>query len=226
MEGIARIRTTPWDKWTESQRQDFIQANETILHEAGHVTLPAYDRDNVNAWAGAPRSFEEGLTEIVTMTRMRDFMKSEFGVDVGDLTNRITQSTSAYTRYTERITRMLEMGTDGSPQALAAAASLVADNTRADQRLNVIAQRIGTNLGGGNAPKAIVDEIAKTLEGFVDEKNGTRTKLMQLQGALVDGAAGKPVDVNAVLAQARTLDATTNPGTIAPGQKNGTQPID
>jgi len=225
MEGIARLHATAWDKWSESQRQDFIQANETILHESGHVTLPAYDNANINAWHGAARSFEEGLTEVVTMTHMRDFMKDEFGVDVGDLTNRITQSTSAYTRYTERITRMLGMGTDGTPTAIAAAASLVADGTRADRRFDVIAQRIATNLGGASAPKAIVGEVAKTLEGFVDENNGTRTKLMQLQGALVDGNAGKPVDVAAVIAAARKLDAH-NPALGVPGPVNGTDPLD
>ncbi|MBC7644371.1 MAG: hypothetical protein H7123_04535 [Thermoleophilia bacterium] len=225
MEGIARLHATPWDKWTESQRQDFIQANETILHESGHVTLPAYDNPNINAWHGAARSFEEGLTEVVTMAHMRDFMKAEFGVDVGDLTNRITQSTSAYTRYTERITRMIGMGTDGSPAAIANAASLIADGTRADHRFDVIAQRIAANLGGPNAPKVIIDEIARTLEGFIDEKNGTRTRLMQLQGALVDGAAGKQVDIAALLKSVHALTAK-HPDSQVHGPVNGTKPLD
>ncbi len=34
LEGIERLRATPWTGWSESQRQAFVQANETILHEA------------------------------------------------------------------------------------------------------------------------------------------------------------------------------------------------
>ena len=59
----------------------------------------------------------------------------EFGVELSPLTNRITQSTSAYTRYTERITRMLEMSGDGAAADLKTAASLVADGVRADQQI-------------------------------------------------------------------------------------------
>lgn len=195
MEGINRLKSTPFDQWTEQQRQAFVQANETILHEAGHVTLPAYDSANIGAWRDASRSFEEGLTEVVTMTRIGDFMREEFGVELSPLTSRITQSTSAYTRFSERITRMLEMSGDGSAADLKAAASLVADGVRADQRLATIANRIATNLGGPSAPPALAKEIEKTLEGFVDERNGTRTRLMELQAALVDVKAGTAVDV-------------------------------
>lgn len=206
MDGINRLRTKPFDQWAEGERQAFIQSNETILHEAGHVTLPAYDNANINAWHDASRPFEEGLTEIVTMSRIGDFMKEEFGVTVPDASNRITQSVSAYTRYTERIKRMLEMGGDGSAEALKHGASLVADGVRADQRFATIAQRVGTNLGGPNPPKEIVDEFARTLEGFIDERNGTRTKLMQLQSALVDHGAGRPVDVPALMAAMQEID--------------------
>ncbi len=44
------------------------------------------------------------------MTHIRQFMQEEFGVDVGDLTDRISQSASAYTRFSERIERMIGMG--------------------------------------------------------------------------------------------------------------------
>ena len=203
MEGINRLKNTPFSQWSERERQAFVQANETILHEAGHVTLPAYDAANINAWRGAPRSYEEGLTEVVTMTRIGDFMRDEFGVELSPLTNRITQSTSAYTRYSERITRMLEMSGDGSVEDLKAAASLVADGVRADQRLATIAQRISANLGGASAPPELAHEIERTLEGFVDERNGTRTHLMEIQAALVDIKAGRPVDVNALIAELR-----------------------
>ena len=195
MEGINRLKSTPFEQWTERQRQAFVQANEAILHEAGHVTLPAYDSANINAWRQASRSFEEGLTEVVTMTRIGDFMRDEFGVELSPLTNRITQSTSAYTRYSERITRMLEMSGDGAAADLKTAASLVADGVRADQRLSTIAARIAANLGGPTAPPALAKEIENTLEGFVDERNGTRTRLMELQAALVDVKAGIPVNV-------------------------------
>lgn len=193
LSGIERLRTTPWGDWSEKERQAFVQANETILHEAAHVTLNGYTREDVNAWHSANRAFEEGLSEVSTMTNIRAFMQDEFGVDIGDQTDRISQSTSAYTRYSERLQRMLGMGTDGSPAALAAAAAHVSDKVRADQRANEIARRIGLQLGGPDAPAEIVAEIARTLPGFVAEQNGTRTKLMELQAALVDHKAGKPL---------------------------------
>jgi hypothetical protein len=186
MEGITRLRSTPFEQWKESERADFLQANEAVLHESGHVTLPAYDSSNVKAWSGANRDFEEGLTEITTMGQIGDFMKREYGLEVPEKTMRISQSTSAYTRFTERIDRMLKMGGSGDQHEAWAAGQLIADNTRADQRMQAIAQRIGTNLGGDKAPKEMVDEIAKTLPGFVGEQNGTRTRLMQIQSALVD----------------------------------------
>lgn len=222
MEGIQRLRTTPWGEWTESQRQSFVQANEVILHEAGHVTLDSYTPAAISKWAGAPRDFEEGLTEIATMTRIGDFMREEFGVEVGSLTDRISQSTSSYTRYTERIARMLEMGGDGSAAALREAASLVSDRVPADQRLNVIAQRVADNLGGPGVPRELVAEFAKTLPGFVAEENGTRTKLMKLQGAFVDIKAGKAVDVAALLADVRALDLPAGRPASPPV---GTEPI-
>lgn len=224
MEGIKRLREKPFDAWTESERQAFIQGNETILHEAGHVTLPAYDGANIGAWRGAPRSFEEGLTEVVTMHRINDFLKDEFAIDVPELSSRITQSTSAYTRYTERIERMLGMGTDGSRARVADAASQVADNVRPDRRLHDIAQRVVTNLGGASAPAQLVDEIARTLEGFVAEQNGTRTKLMTIQAALADHRTGKPVNLNSLSADLRRLDRH-NQG-VAPGPRVGSDPIE
>lgn len=224
MEGIARLRSRPFDAWSEDERQSFVQANETILHEAAHVTLPAYDSANVNAWRRASRSFEEGLSEVATMTKIGDFMREEFGVQLAPLTDRISQSTSAYTRYSERIERMLGMGTDGSPAQIRQAASHVGDNVPADRRLQAIAQLVGSNLGGTDAPQELVTEIAKTLEGFVEERNGTRSKLMRLQAALVDHRAGKPVDVQQVLAQARALDAVAG-RPLGPPERNGDRPI-
>jgi hypothetical protein len=194
VDGIKRLRERPFETWTEAQRQDFIQANETILHEAGHVTLPSYSEQAIGEWRRASRPFEEGLTEVVTMSRIVPFMRDEFGIDIAPASDRISQSTSAYTRYSERIRRMLGMGTDGSSSAIAEAASQVADNVPASQRFAAIAQRMSTNLGGPNPPKAIVDEVARTLDPFVAEQAGTRTRLMQLQAALVDHRAGQPFD--------------------------------
>jgi hypothetical protein len=224
MEGIERLRTTPWTKWTEAQRQAFIQSNETILHESAHVTLNGYTNDDVNAWHDANRDFEEGLAEAATMTHIRDFMQDEFGVDTGDLSNRISQSVSAYTRFSERIDRMLAMGTDGSAAALAAAASAVGDHVRADQRMHEIAQRVADNLGGPGAPAAIVDEFAKTLPGFVAEQNGTRTKLMELQAALVDHKNGALTDVDGYLADLRARFSNVTDADTAP--TNGYEPLD
>lgn len=225
LQGIERLRTTPWAGWSEKERQAFVQANETILHEAAHVTLNGYTRDDVNAWHSANRGFEEGLSEVATMTHIRDFMREEFGVDIGDQTNRISQSTSAYTRYSERIQRMLGMGTDGAADALAAAASFVSDKVRADQRIPEMARRIGLQLGGPDAPVEIVAEIARTLPGFVAEQNGTRTKLMELQAALVDHKAGKPIaDVDAFIAQLR-IEHDRNIPAFRP-RTNGFEPIE
>jgi hypothetical protein len=225
LEGIQRLRTTEWSAWTERQRQAFVQANETILHEAAHVTLNGYTREDVDAFHRANRDFEEGLSEVATMTNIRAFMQDEFGVDIGDQTDRISQSTSAYTRFSERISRMLGMGTDGSRDALAAAASFVSDKVRADQRIPEMARRIGLALGGDTAPAAIVAEIAKTLPGFVAEQNGTRTKLMELQAALVDHKAGRTLDdVDAFIARLRDEHDRGVPA-FAP-RVNGYAPLD
>jgi hypothetical protein len=225
LDGIERLRSTAWTDWSEKERQAFVQANETILHEAAHVTLNGYSSEDVRAWHSANRDFEEGLSEVATMTHIRDFMRDEFGVDIGDQTDRISQSTSAYTRYSERIQRMLGMGTDGSREALAASAALVSDKVRADQRIPEIARRIGLQLGGPDAPPAIVAEIAKTLPGFVAEQNGTRTKLMELQAALVDHKAGRTLeDVDAFLAALRAEHDRHIPA-FRP-RTNGYQPID
>jgi hypothetical protein len=225
LEGIERLRTTPWASWTEAQRQAFVQSNETILHEAAHVTLNGYTRDDVNAWRDADRNIEEGISEVATMTHIRDFILDEFGVDTGDLTDRISQSTSAYTRYSERLQRLVGMGTDGSRAAIAAAASAVSDTVRADQRTGELARRIGLNLGGDTAPAAIVEEIRRTIPGFIGEVNGTRTKLMELQAALVDHKAGQPLaDVDAFIADLRAKYDRNLPAFGAP--KNGTTPLD
>ena len=225
VEGIERLRTTPWASWTESQRQAFVQANATILHEAAHVTLNGYTREDVNAWHGADRNIEEGISEVATMTNLREFIREEFAIDTGDLTDRITQSTSAYTRFSERLHRLVGMGTDGSKDAIAAAAAIVSDGVRADQRAGEIARRIGLNLGGADAPAAIVDEIRKTIPGFIAEQNGTRTKLMELQAALVDHKAGKPLaDVDAFIAELRAQHDRNVPAFGAP--KNGYEPLD
>lgn len=227
LEGIKRLRETPFEKWTETDRAKFVQANETILHEAGHVTLPAYDRENVRAWAGANRGLEEGITEVVTMGSIGQFMKEEFDVDVPQLTDRISQSTSAYTRYSERIKRLLSMGTDGTDANVQEAARQVADNVRADLRQRSMAERIATNLGGADAPKALTDEITKTIDGFIAEQNGTRTRLMEIQSALVDFKAsketGKPFDLKKVQQELAKIDA--NIKTLAPPEVNGTKPI-
>lgn len=225
MEGIERLRTTGWSDWTEAQRQAFVQSNETILHESAHVTLNGYTRDDVNAWRDADRSIEEGITEVATMTHIGDFMRDEFGIDIGDLTDRISQSTSAYTRYSERLQRLVGMGTDGSRPAIAAAASAVSDTVRADQRTSEIARRIAQNLGGADAPQPIVDEIRRTIPGFIAEQNGTRTKLMELQAALVDHRAGKPLaDVEGFI---QDLRARHDAGVPALARRtNGFQPIE
>ena len=207
MEGIARLREKPFEQWTEAQRQAFVQSNETILHESAHVTLNAYDSGSVGAWRSASRALEEGISEVATMASIVPFMKEEFGIEVPDLTNRITQSTSAYTRYTERIRRLLAAGTDGSPEAVRVAAAQVGDGVRADQRQKEIARRVSTYLAGDKAPQALTDEFAKTIDGFIEEKNGTRTKLMELQGALADIGAGNPVDTDALLKRVRAMDA-------------------
>lgn len=225
LEGIDRLRTTEWEDWTEAQRQAFVQANETILHEAAHVTLNGYTQNDVRAWHRASRDIEEGLSEVATMTQIRDFMREEFGVDPGDLTDRISQSTSAYTRYSERLERMLGMGTDGSSAAIAAAAARVSDGVRADERVAELAQRIGTELGGPSAPSQIVAEIAKTIPGFVAEKNGTRTKLMELQAALVDHRAGRPLDDVAGFIEDLRARHDTGAPALAP-RINGYEPIE
>ncbi len=225
LEGIERLRTTPWANWTEAQRQAFVQSNETILHEAAHVTLNGYTRDDVNAWHDADRNIEEGISEVATMTHIRDFMLDEFGVDTGDLTDRISQSTSAYTRFSERLHRLVGMGTDGSKAAIAAAAAIVSDGVRANDRAGELARRIGLNLGGATAPAAIVEEIRRTIPGFIGEVNGTRTKLMELQAALVDHKAGQPIaDVDAFIADLRERYDHNLPAFGAP--KNGHQPLD
>lgn len=225
LEGIERLRTTKWADWSEAQRQAFVQANETILHEAAHVTLNGYTREDVGAWRTADRNIEEGLSEVATMTHIGAFMREEFGLDIGPLTDRISQSTSAYTRYSERLERLLGMGTDGSRDAIAAAASVVSDGARADQRAAEIARRMGAELGGPDAPVAIVDEIRKTIPGFVAEQNGTRTKLMELQAALVDHKAGRPIsDVGAFIADLRARHDAGVPA-FAP-RTNGYQPLD
>ncbi|MCB0879509.1 MAG: hypothetical protein KDC46_11105 [Thermoleophilia bacterium] len=225
LEGIERLRSTTWSEWSEAQRQAFVQANETILHEASHVTLNGYTPGDVTAWHRANRDFEEGLAEAATMTHIVDFMRDEFGVDIAGRTDRITQSTSAYTRFSERIERMLGMGTDGSPAALAAAASTVADHVRADERLPEIARRMGLALGGADAPQELVDEIAATLPGFVAEKNGTRTKLMEIQAALVDHAAGHSLDDPGDFVARLRADFDALAGT-EPAPVNGYEPID
>ena len=191
LEGIKRLRSTPWAEWTEAQRQDFVQANETILHESAHVTLDGYSSAQVGAWRSANRDIEEGISEVAAMAHIASFMREEFGIDTTGLTDRITQSTSAYTRFSERLRRLLAMGTDGTSDAVAAAASVISDGVRADRREAEIAARIGANLAGANAPAALVAEIERTIPGFIAEKNGTRTKLMELQAALVDAAAGR-----------------------------------
>ncbi len=206
MDGIARLRTTPFEAWSAAERAAFLQSNAAILHEAGHVTLPKYDAAAISAWRSANRDFEEGLTEIATMHHLGPFMRSEFGIEVDDLSMRLQQSVSAYTRFTERIQRMIEMGTDGSPVAVAAAAARLADGVSADQRLQGLALLVSQRLGGPSPPPAIVDEIASTLPGFVQEKNGTRTKLMELQAALIDHAAGRTLDVPAIIEHARRHD--------------------
>ena len=181
--------------------------------------------ETVRAWHGANRDFEEGLSEVATMTHIRDFMQDEFGVDIGDQTERISQSTSAYTRFSERIQRMLGQGTDGSRAALAAAASFVSDKVRADQRIPEMARRIGVQLGGADAPAAIIAEIAKTLPGFVAEQNGTRTKLMELQAALVDHRAGRPLaDIEGFLSGLRAAYDPASSG-FTP-RVNGYDPLD
>lgn len=220
VEGIERLRTTPWDAWRETERQAFVQANETILHEAAHVTLDAYGSDDVRRWMRADRDIEEGLSEVATMTHIRDFMRAEFGVDAGDLTDRISQSTSAYTRFSERLERMVAMGTDGSAAQVAAAASRISDGVPADRRVAEIAAAIGRQLGGPAAPVAIVQEIEQTLPGFVQEKNGTRTKLMELQAALVDHRAGRTIaDLDDWIdgLRARTDDPSAMPARRAVG---------
>jgi hypothetical protein len=224
IEGIERLRSTEWSKWTEAQRQAFVQANETILHEAAHVTLNGYTREDVSAWHNADRSIEEGISEVATMTHIGDFMREEFGVEIGDLTDRISQSTSAYTRYSERLQRLVGMGTDGSRAQVAAGASMVGDGVRADQRTAELARRIGLNLGGETAPQAIVDEIRKTIPGFVAEQNGTRTKLMELQAALVDHRNGQPLqDVAGFIRDLRERYDKGLPA-LSP-RKNGHEPI-
>lgn len=224
LEGIQRLRATPWERWSERERQAFVQANETILHESAHVTLNGYTREDVGAWYNADRSLEEGLSEVATMTHIQDFMREEFGVDVGELTNRVTQSTSAYTRFQERLQRLIGMGTDGSRQQVAAAASIVSDKVRADQRADEIARRMGLALGGADAPAAIVAEIAKTIPNFVAEQNGTRTKLMELQAALVDHKAGQPVDAEQLVARLRDEFDSKTPALDR--EVNGHEPIE
>lgn len=225
LQGVQRLRTTPWPQWTEAQRQAFVQANETILHEAAHVTLNGYTTADVNAWHRADRSIEEGLSEVATMTNIRGFMREEFGVDIGDLTDRISQSASAYTRYSERLQRLLGMGTDGTRPQLAAAAAVVSDGVRADQRATEIARRMGVALGGAEAPAAIVAEIARTIPGFIAEQNGTRTKLMELQAALVDHRAGKVIeDPDAFIQQLRGEHDRGVPALA--GRVNGYEPLD
>lgn len=225
LQGVQRLRTTPWQQWTEAQRQAFVQANETILHEAAHVTLNGYTNADVDAWHRADRSIEEGLSEVATMTNIRGFMREEFGVDIGDLTDRISQSTSAYTRYSERLQRLVGMGTDGSREQLAAAAAFVSDGVRADRRAAEIARRMGLALGGPDAPAVLVAEIARTIPGFVAEQNGTRTKLMELQAALVDHRAGRTMaDVDAFVQQLRDEHDGDQPG-LAHGP-NGYEPLD
>jgi hypothetical protein len=225
MEGIERLRTTKWSDWTEAQRQAFVQSNETILHESAHVTLNGYTREDVNAWHDADRSIEEGISEVATMTHIGDFMREEFGIDIGDLTDRISQSASAYTRYSERLQRLVGMGTDGSKAAIAEGASAVSDTVRADRRTAELARRIGLNLGGADAPQAIVDEIRKTIPGFIAEQNGTRTKLMELQAALVDHKAGtRLADVDDFISDLRARYDAGLPA-LAP-RTNGYQPID
>ncbi len=193
-EGMKLLKTTPFDQWKEAQRDSFVQANEAILHEAGHVTLPGYDSKNISAWYSANRDFEEGLTEVTTMHSIKDFMKDEYGIDEPATTDRIQQSTSAYTRFTERLQRMMQQGTDGSFAAVGALSSKVADGVPADQREITMAKAIVDNLGGPGVPDTVAKDIASTLPGFVAEKNGTRTHLMEIQAALVDHKNGQTVD--------------------------------
>ena len=101
---------------------------------------------------------------------------------------------------------------------------MVGDGVRADQRTAELARRIGINLGGASAPQAIVDEIRKTIPGFIAEQNGTRTKLMELQAALVDHKAGQTIaDVNAFIQDLRARYDAGLPA-LAP-RKNGHEPI-
>jgi len=185
--GIAHLHKEAFNKWNEVDQSSFIEANATILHELGHLTLKNYSTATINEHDHADLGMEEGLAELLSVEELPEFVKHEYGIKMDKLDERLQTTASVYTPYTARMRRLFELsGVDGHKQVLLAARLLSAGVTPAE-RPAMLASEIAGELAGKNAPKALVDNLAEAIPSYLNDSASNTT--MRLVANLRDHAS-------------------------------------
>ena len=210
-EGISLLQKQPYETWTAQQQGGFAEGISTVLHELGHITLPAYDKKTRTSWDrhwDLNHGIEEGLTELSSAEQLPRFMKQEFGVDLPAQTADTIKNTAAYTRWTARLTELHDLAGIDDPAAVAAAARKIGDATYPGSRNGTMARAIADRIGGPDAPAELVKDIRTNIPYYSHEISGSRTKLRLALQALEDHQRGNPIDWERYRADRAKMDAS------------------
>ncbi len=186
--GIARMRERPMDQWSTVERNDFLVANATILHELGHLTLKSYDKQQLKAWEKTSTPLDEGLAELVSIEHLPEFMQHEYGVTVTDGDLQLQRAASVYSTYTARLKRLLDLTGAESRDQVVRGARLIASGVDVAERPSALAGMIALKQGAGRAPKQLVDQLTEAIPDYLDD--GASNHVMQIVAGMRDAAAG------------------------------------
>lgn len=204
--GLKHLRTEPMSKWSLSDASAFVSANEVILHEADHITLPSYDQGTIDDFYRDPRrrGLEEAFTEIASSGRLTEWFRARYGQDVPADAVRVGSQTGVYTRYVERTRNLLSMAGITDEHQIVDAAQRLGDAVTPSRRFRDLAEQVAKHAGGDKAPIELVDRLERSLPRFIDERpaTGIRTVL----GALGDLRDGRVVDMPALRARLEEID--------------------
>lgn len=196
--GIEHLRREPIAAWSTTDATAFASANQVLLHESDHITLPSYDRATIDDYYRDPRRrpTEEALTEIASAGRLGDFFRARYGQDLPPATTDLLGTTGVYTRYVQRMRSLLDLAGVHDERQVVDTAQRLGDATVPSQRFRALATAVAGAAGGAAAPPELVSRLEEQIPRWMDERPATGVRT--IVAALADLRNGRSVDMDAL----------------------------
>lgn len=147
VDGIERLRSRPFDEWTQRERNEFVGSNTTILHELGHLRTET-------GW-----NLEEGLLELAARGSIRNWMDYEYELPLRAADLVMPPDLDGYGNWGMRSGALLIAG--GTSDAVTGATTLLRSRDMSDNYA-AIAANLASRAGAPPLESQQIDEYIAT----------------------------------------------------------------